>query len=205
MPPTGGDPQTRRRALVWLGAIAGSIGLGRGASALAGQTDGTQEMLRPLSARHEIYAVLCRYCRALDRMDKDMAYAVWHPDATVLYHGLFTGGGHAFVDWVWRAHESMERHSHQIANTLIHLDGDTATSEAYVTVTLWTNPDDSGEQLEIIGKGRYLDRWSRRNGTWAIDHREYVVDLQTITTLNRGNVTDVSRRDKQDPSFRFLA
>ena len=51
--------------------------------------------------RHEIYDVLCRYCRGLDRMDKEMAYAVWHEDGTALYHGMYEGTGRGFVDWVW--------------------------------------------------------------------------------------------------------
>ena len=68
-----------------------------------------------LIARQEIYDVLCRYCRGLDRMDKEMAYSVWHEDATALYHDMYEGTGHGFVDWVWKAHEPMERLS------LIHI------------------------------------------------------------------------------------
>jgi hypothetical protein len=157
-----------------------------------------------LMARQAIYDALCRYCRGLDRMDKEMAYSVWHEDGTALYHDMYEGTGHGFVDWVWNAHEPMERHSHQIANSLIEVDGETAKSETYVTVVLWTNPDQDGKQMEIIGKGRYVDVWSKREGKWAITHREHIYDMESINPLNRGNVGNASRRDSGDPSFRVL-
>ncbi|MEE4660649.1 MAG: nuclear transport factor 2 family protein [Halieaceae bacterium] len=155
-------------------------------------------------ATAQIYAVLCQYCRSLDRMDKPMAYAVWHDDGTAHYHDIYEGSGHGFVDWVWEAHAAMERHSHQIANTLIEVSGQRAVSEAYVTVCLWTLPDEAGAQQEIVGRGRYLDRWSQRDGRWAIDHREHVLDMQTVTPLERGFTSQVSSRDSTDPSFKLF-
>jgi hypothetical protein len=137
-------------------------------------------------------------------MDKELAYSIWHKDGTAHYHDMYEGVGHGFVDWVWEAHALMERHSHQIANHIIIVDGDAAKSETYVTVTLWTLPDKENNQQEIIGRGRYLDQWSKRNGKWAIDHREHILDMQTINDLNRGYVNKVSSRDASDPSFRLL-
>ena len=160
--------------------------------------------LHELLSRQAIQDALSRYCRALDRMDKELACSVWHADGTAHYHDMYEGSGHGFVDWVWQAHASMERHSHQIANSLIDVEGESAHSETYVTVTLWTVPDEAGKQQEIIGRGRYLDRWSRRNGVWAIDHREHVLDMQTLHDLKRGYVNEASRRDRNDPSFRFV-
>ena len=161
--------------------------------------------MQELQAKQEIYEVLCRYCRALDRMDRDMARAVWHADGTALYHDLYEGSGRGFVDWVWQAHAVMERHSHQIANHLILVDGDAATSEAYVTVTLWTRPDDDGSQQEIVARGRYLDQWSLRAGQWAIDHREHVLDMQTINPLTRGDVSAAAVRASGDPSYAYIS
>ena len=151
--------------------------------------------------KQKIYEVLCSYCRALDRMDKTLAYSVWHDDGTAHYHDMYEGSGHGFVDWVWEAHTAMERHSHQISNHLIDIDGDRAVSETYITVTLWTLPDEDRLQKEIVGRGRYLDRWSKRGGVWAINHREHVLDMQTICDLDRGFVSEKSSRDKSDPSY----
>ena len=164
----------------------------------------SDDPLRALLDRQAIRDVLSRYCRGLDRMDKEMAYAVWHPDGTAFYDGIFEGTGHGFVDWVWEAHAQMERHSHQITNVLIELDGDRATSEAYVTVALWTLPDAEGRQQELVGRGRYLDRWERREGSWAIAHRIHLLDLSSSFPLGHAEVSDGSRRDSADLSFEFI-
>jgi hypothetical protein len=160
--------------------------------------------LAQLHAIEGIRRVLNNYCRALDRMDKTLARSVWHADGTALYHDIFEGSGHGFVDWVWKAHAAMERHSHQIANAIIEVDGNTAVSETYVTVVLWTKPDADGGQQEIIGRGRYLDRWSLREGHWAITHREHILDIQTLHPLTPGYVSAASMRDETDPSFRLF-
>ena len=127
-----------------------------------------------LEAKDEIRTVLARYCRALDRMDKDAACSVWHADGTANYLGIFEGSGRDFVDWVWEAHAAMDRHSHQIAQSLVEVDGDRARSETYVTVVLWPKAE---PEVEICARGRYLDGWSLREGRWAIDHRVHVVDV----------------------------
>ncbi|MHA7837063.1 MAG: nuclear transport factor 2 family protein [bacterium] len=164
----------------------------------------TDPALQSLLDRQAIRDVLSRYCRGLDRMDKEMAYAVWHPDATACYDGIYEGSGHGFVDWVWEAHASMERHSHQITNVLIELDGDRATSEAYVTVVLWTRPDAEGCQQELVGRGRYLDRWERRGRVWAIAHRIHLLDLSSASPLNRAQTSPRASRDERDPSFELI-
>ena len=163
-----------------------------------------EEDVQKLISMQEIQEVLCSYCRGLDRMDKDLAYSVWHEDGTALYHDMYEGSGHGFVDWVWEAHAPMERHSHQITNSLVSILGDKATSETYVTVVLWTKRDASCQQQEIIGRGRYLDTWSKRLGRWAIDHREHILDMQSIHDLHRGYVSEVSARDTGDPSFLII-
>jgi hypothetical protein len=160
--------------------------------------------LHELASKQAIRDTLSRYCRSLDRMDKAMARSVWHDDGTAHYIDMFEGSGHGFVDWVWQAHEGMERHSHQISHVLIEVEDNTAISEAYVTVALWTNPDNNGQQQEIIGRSRYLDRWSLRNQRWAIDHRTHVLDMQTIQSLNRGEVNKQSSRDLDDASYSLL-
>ena len=164
----------------------------------------THASLERLADRQAIRDVLSRYCRGLDRMDKPMARQVWWDEGTADYDGIFEGTGHGFIDWVWEAHATMERHSHQISNVLIELDGDRATSEAYVTVVLWTQPDANGRQSELVGRGRYLDRWEKRAGRWAIAHRLHLLDTSTVIPLERGEVSEGSRRDEADGSYEFL-
>ncbi|MEM1111551.1 MAG: nuclear transport factor 2 family protein [Pseudomonadota bacterium] len=156
--------------------------------------------------RDQLYA----YCRSLDRMDKSSAYDLWNEGSIANYHGVYEGTGTGFIDWVWEAHGAMERHSHQISNIIIEVDGDTARSESYVTVALWMAVAEEGKVLEIIARGRYLDTWSRQVGRggekrWGIDRREHLVDMQTQTLMDAGEVADASRRDLQDPSFGIFA
>jgi hypothetical protein len=62
-----------------------------------------------------------------------------------------------------------------------------------------------GVVRDMFGRGRYVDRWSRRDGRWAVDHRNYVDDLQRTETSPESSMTDGStatgRRDRTDPSF----
>jgi hypothetical protein len=164
------------------------------------------DTLQELSDKQAITEVIYRYCRGLDRMDAEMVRAVWHQGGTADYGAdMFRGTGDEFVAWVWAAHAGMERHSHQITNILIELDGDSAASESYVTVALRTKPE-AGKATQIEARGRYVDRWSQRDGRWAIDHRHFVTDLTTMQeTPPLDPATDESRRDRTDPSYEVLA
>jgi hypothetical protein len=150
----------------------------------------------------EITDVIYRYCRALDRMDRDMATAVWHPAGTADYPGMFSGTGAGFVAWVFEQHLALVSHSHQVTNVLVELDGDRAASESYVTAALVAAG--SGGLVERVVRGRYLDRWSQRDGRWAVDHRRYVHDVgPTRLAVGPTSATD-GRRDTLDPSYDFL-
>ena len=164
----------------------------------------SEQVIEELQAKQAIRDTLSRYCRGIDRMDKEMAYSVFHPDTTVLYYDAYEGTGHGFVDWVWETHGAMQCHSHQITNVLTTVEGDTAVSEAYVTAALWTNPDESGKQMEIIARGRYLDRWAKRDGRWAIARRVHVQDMLTLNELVKGPISNESARNESDPSFAFI-
>ncbi len=147
--------------------------------------------------------VLNRYCRGLDRMDRLMAYSVFAEDAPAHYHDMYEGTGHGFIDWAWHIHETMERHSHQVTNCLIELDGDSASSESYVTVVLWTRAEDG--MKEICCRGRYLDCWEKRDGQWLIIAREHILDTQSTNGVPDTDAPNQeSRRDEDDPSFNYI-
>ncbi|MCH2170557.1 nuclear transport factor 2 family protein [Myxococcota bacterium] len=166
----------------------------------------SEAALADLIAKQAITEVLYRYCRGLDRMDREMALSCWHEGGTAHYLGMFQGTGVGFVDWVWEAHAEMERHSHQVTNPLIEVDGDHAVSESYVTVGLWTRP--APQRFQITSRGRYLDRLSCRDGVWAIEHRVHIHDLTSRIELPEDaleQVNSASRRDPKDPSFEILS
>lgn len=130
--------------------------------------------LEILVAKQAITEQLHRYCHGLDRFDRALA-DIWHPGGTASYGGIFEGTGTGFLDWVWPVHETFEATSHQVTNILIDVQGTTATSETYVTVCL------RGADADIVDRGRYSDRWSFRDGRWAVDARRYTGDIQQIT------------------------
>ena len=154
--------------------------------------------------KQEIRDNLARYCRAMDRMDRALADSLWHDGASVDYVGVYQGSSEGFLDWVWTMHAELQTHSHQITNVLCDVNGSEAASEAYVTVALWTCPDESGARTEITARGRYLDSWSRKAGRWAIDRRTYITDMQNRETIQSGEQPPGGTRDQDDPSYRVL-
>ena len=52
--------------------------------------------------------------------------------------------------------------------------------------------------------GRYLDRWSRRDGHWAIDRRVYLHDFDEVREIKETALPGVGRRDREDPSYQLL-
>ena len=168
-------------------------------------TTETAEVTAEVTAdRLAIAEQLANYARAMDRIDRDLGYAVWHPDGTARYGAMFEGTGRGFIDWVCGTHAQMIAHVHRITNILIRLDGDRAASEAYVHAILRFAQDGVVRQGNVYG--RDLDRWSRRDGRWAIDHRDYVQDIDEIVEAGPPLVGAFGgRRDRDDPSYAVFA
>lgn len=167
-----------------------------------------------IEARSAITEVLYTYCRAMDRIDAELGYSVWHENGTAHYSDLYQGSGRGFIDWVCELHRSMVATSHQVTNLLISVDGDIAVSEAYVSVRLRTH-DEGGNLTDIVGVGRYLDRWSCRANRWAIDHRQFVSDIRTSIPVPTNDVRATlvpavsasvlsSEPNRSDPSYRLF-
>ncbi|QDX81669.1 hypothetical protein B9N43_10630 [Denitratisoma sp. DHT3] len=182
--------------------IPQSLPTGSGAPSGPGGPTMNRPPIDALLEKSAIRDALSRYCHSLDRMDKAMAYDVFAADSSALYYGIYEGTGHGFIDWVWESHRAMESHSHQITNVLIELDGDSAISEAYVTVVLQQRRPSGGAEIQC--RGRYLDRWAKQDGRWRIVEREHVIDTQSEIPLPAPQKSAESRRDASDPAFRFL-
>lgn len=152
-----------------------------------------------------IRETLYRYCRGVDRMDRALTRSCWHADGSADYRGMFTGGADALLDWMWKLHAAMETHSHQVTNVLIEVAGERAASESYVTVALRSQ---AGKQpaRDILTRGRYVDRWSRRAGRWAIDHRIYLNDWMSFVAVPGEATSPITgRRGEDDASYAAFA
>lgn len=154
------------------------------------------------SDREAIADQLHLYARAMDRIDRALGHSVWHEGGTADYGPMFSGTGRQFVDWVCETHAAMIAHAHRISNILIRVEDEIARSEAYVHATLRFEQDGRLRQASIFG--RYLDRWSKRDGRWAIDARIYVQDFDDIRDVGEQVVAPWGRRDRSDPSYAIL-
>ncbi len=163
-----------------------------------------------LLVKQEIRDAMSRYCRAMDRRDEALAASIWHEGGTAVYGDYFDGTGAQFAEWVTKTHEGFERHSHQVTNVLVEVgsDGETAVSESYVTVALWSAPVPGRGVTQVTSRARYLDRWERRDGRWGIVARLLIDDATVQQVLTPMEVTPpggVGRRDPQDPSYALFA
>ncbi|MDP9319343.1 MAG: nuclear transport factor 2 family protein, partial [Actinomycetota bacterium] len=157
-----------------------------------------------LFAKAAIRKVLQDYCRAVDRIDRPLGLSVFHPGATVDFVGIFTGTGEGWIDTVLPAHLNYAGTSHQVTNLTVAFEGDSARSETYVTARIRSYPDEAGRRVDMVVAGRYLDRWSKRDGRWAIDHRHYVNDVHSEHEVVGGMEETAARRDRDDPLYAFL-
>jgi hypothetical protein len=171
-------------------------------------------MTDPLSIlldKQAITEVLATYCRAFDRLDDALSRTIWHEDGACDYSNRAGAAPVLFRDYIGgstAARRGFATHSHQIANTLIRVVGVRAASEAYFTATVQMRPMD-GVITQYCYRGRYLDRWSKREGRWAIDHRQVVFDSCTPYDFPAehlaGVALELTRRDGEDPSYALFA
>lgn len=167
--------------------------------------DDLEVQIRALQDRQAIHDCIVRYCRGVDRMDRELLLSAYHPDA-IDDHGLFVGGPEAFADYFLAFHgENQSATQHIITNHYCELDGDMAHCESY---WLFAAMNRQGPPLSL-GGGRYIDRMERREGRWAIAARKCLMDWQgkpgeyDLTpeqfqlTLGAG----ASVRDRSDPSY----
>lgn len=164
-----------------------------------------ERKLRHLVDRQEIHDVILRYCRGVDRLDRELILSAYHSDA-IDDHGLFVGGPEAFAAYFSAFHASQQSATqHIVTNHSCELDGDTAHCETY---WLFAAMNREGPALSL-GGGRYIDRMERRGGRWAIAQRKCLYDWQGVpgdydlgpeqvkAMLGAGPAT----RDRQDPSY----
>lgn len=161
--------------------------------------------LQQLVDRQQIYDCIVRYCSGVDRFDRDMVKGVYHPDA-MDDHGSFVGTVDEFIDWAFAYHAKYQHsHKHYVLNHRCELEGDTAHTETY---WIFSGKNQIGPGLTLSG-GRYLDRFEKRNGTWAIAARKCVIEWNGALgefplpqeALDAYAATGVPLRDKNDPSY----
>jgi SnoaL-like domain len=161
-------------------------------------------MLQAVADRQAITDLVYRYCRSMDRMDAELGYTIWHEGSEADYgEAIYRGSGRGFIDWVCESHRQLDFHSHQVTNIIIELDGDRASSESYVTAALRST--EAGRHMQMTVRGRYLDRWSRRQQRWGIDKRIYVHDFDDVREITQTSIPGWGKRGRSDPSYAVLS
>lgn len=146
---------------------------------------------------------LFNYCRAVDRLDIALGHRVFHADATADYGAdLFQGTGRGVIDFICASHLHTVNHSHQICNSIVLLDGDHAGSETYFHSATRIMVEGNLSQIRVYG--RYLDRWARRGGRWAITERKTIFDFDETRDVALTERHEQGTRDQTDPSYAFL-
>jgi SnoaL-like domain len=158
-------------------------------------------LLREMKDRQEIYDCLMRYCRGIDRLDRELLLSAYHPDAAD-DHGTFVGKVEGFADYAFDLHTRYQlRTQHHITNHICEIDGDVAHAESYyIFRSLNTQAP-----LHTTASGRYLDRLERRNGRWAIADRICLVDIRNDHWAPTGTEGDAdympNYRNRTDTSY----
>ena len=161
-----------------------------------------------LADREAIRDCIYRVSRAADRADMDLWRECFWPEATDRHAGLYDGLMINLLDMAPEFLSKLKATSHIISNILIDIDGDFAKAETYVQ---GYHIQEDPEERNILGTGRFLDRFERRGDEWRLIDRNLVLDW--FMNVPRGG--DWSRphfgheidgkRMPDDFSCRFLA
>ena len=166
---------------------------------ISGQSIGMTN-IQAVADKHAITELIYRYCRAVDRLDVSLGHSLWHADATADYGAdYYQGPGPGVIDQICRDHGGLLHHSHQVTNILIELDGDRAGSESYCFATLRMKRGEALIQMTVWT--RYIDRWSRRDKHWGLDHRQAVRDFDEVRSVTAMSDPQTARRNDGDPSY----
>lgn len=129
-----------------------------------------------MSDADAIRNLLGRYCELMDAADwaaigdlfADAELA--GPDGSAI-----AAGSRAVADMYARGtqlHDGSPRTRHITANSIVDVDGDTATARSSYVVFQGSE----GFALQPIITGRYRDAFSRTDGTWRFARRQFFVD-----------------------------
>ncbi|MEM1114359.1 MAG: nuclear transport factor 2 family protein [Pseudomonadota bacterium] len=125
--------------------------------------------LEQLLAEREITRGLIAFARAMDERDYGTMSALVTPDV----HADFGVGGidgrQAVVDFIASFLDNCGTTQHILGNILIEIDGDTATSEAYVSDMHLSS--DPASDISFRTLGNYSDTWVKQDGAWLIARR----------------------------------
>jgi hypothetical protein len=161
--------------------------------------------LEQLLERQDILDCLIRFCRGMDRFDRELFQSAFHADA-VIAAGPFVGGPEELFEWASKLHEQGQSSTHHnLLNHSCDIEGDVAHTETYY-LFVGRNRDETN----WMAGGRYIDRLERREGEWKIALRTNAIEWSGMVPtlpIPFAGVPDIQlngtpARSKEDPSYR---
>lgn len=205
--PTGGHGRSDPGIALLAQARARNLSERKGTPSMAPQTH-DPATLDTIVSRQQIADLTMAYCRGVDRGDSDLLATIFHDDSSVMT-GAFNGSGQDFAVEICKMIETnLEQCFHSIANQWLEVDGDSAVGETYVIAVSTTKGADATDTLT---GGRYIDRFTRRDGRWGIAERSFVMDWARTEPSTRDMTGGAyaaldlhGRRGPTDPVYTLL-
>lgn len=130
--------------------------------------------VRDLAARRDITEAIHNYMRGQDRLLPDLHRSAFHEEGHVDC-GIFKGTPYGFVDFAQKFLADLKASQHMLGQIQIHFDGaDVADGEVYFIA--WHLIEEDGQDKDLLVAGRYIDRYEKRDGRWAIARRHELID-----------------------------
>jgi 3-phenylpropionate/cinnamic acid dioxygenase small subunit len=125
-----------------------------------------------ISDRLEITELLVRYSHAVDTQDWEAFTQVFTPDAVIDYTemGGPRGSVPETVEFLRTAMSTFASYQHMVSNTVLELDGDTATARTICFNPMVLDRGDAGTHVFFCGLW-YRDALVRTSDGWRIRER----------------------------------
>lgn len=162
--------------------------------------------IKALIDKNDIIDILYRYCHSCDRIDESSLKSCFHSDSRH-DHGPYSGPTDQWIPAALGWLKGRVGVTHMVTNPLIVIDGDRALSDChFLAFNRLAKADELFE--EVLVKGRYVDRFEKRDGAWKIAHRVGIHDLEIIRDvagpLPRPPGEFASGPMSDDPYYRML-
>jgi SnoaL-like domain len=125
--------------------------------------------LEELVDERAIYRQLVSFARAMDDRNWQVIESILSENAKADFGMGEIQGSTTIVEFIRSFLDNCGTTQHILGNIIIDIDGDTATSRAYVSDMHLPKNTDSDISFRTLGD--YSDKWARVNGTWLITER----------------------------------
>jgi hypothetical protein len=146
------------------------------------------------------------YCHGIDRRDFALVRSLYHDDAFDDHGPMFQGTADEYVAWLPKVMSGWSMTAHIIHNSLFLIDGDRAEGELVLTAYHRTLDG----KREVIGHGRYIDQYEKRDGVWKFFRRSLALDWmedREVEALPAGGIDEgvaMGQASAEDPIYKRL-